>query len=66
MPEVTADLRRWYGVELRVTDTTLLDRHFTGSFSTESPQRVLEVIALALGAQLQRRGDTALFAEREP
>jgi len=56
--ELAADLRRWYGVELRVTDTALLKRHFTGSFAAESSARVMDVIALALGARADRRGDT--------
>ena len=62
--EVAADLRRWYGVELVVADTSLRERHFTGSFSAESPDRVLEIIALALGARVQRTGDTAIFLRR--
>jgi transmembrane sensor len=57
--ELSADLRRWYGVELRVTDSSLLNRHFTGSFGKEPANRVLDVIALALGAHVDRRGDTA-------
>ncbi|HMC54736.1 MAG TPA: FecR domain-containing protein [Gemmatimonadaceae bacterium] len=56
--EVSADLKRWYGVELRVTDSALLRRHFTGSFSSESTNRVLDVLALALGARAERHGDT--------
>ncbi|HEY8174778.1 MAG TPA: FecR domain-containing protein, partial [Gemmatimonadaceae bacterium] len=59
--ELAADLRRWYGVELRVTDTALLRRHFTGSFAREPANRVLDVIALALGAHVERRGDTAFI-----
>jgi len=59
--ELVADLRRWYGVELRVSpkDSALLKRHFTGSFASESSSQVLDVIALALGARLERQGDTA-------
>ncbi|HEX7938427.1 MAG TPA: FecR domain-containing protein [Gemmatimonadaceae bacterium] len=59
--ELGADLRRWYGVELRVTDSAILKRHFTGSFANESPARVLDVIALALGARVDRRGDTVFI-----
>jgi transmembrane sensor len=59
MGELAADLRRWYGVELRVSDSALARKHFTGSFVTETPDRVLEAIALALGARVQRRADTA-------
>jgi transmembrane sensor len=59
LAEVTADLRRWYGVELRVSDSTLARRHFTGEFSGDPADRVLTVLALALGARVERRGDTA-------
>lgn len=58
MATARADLQRWYGVELRVMDSSLLRRHFTGSFSGEPVDRVADVIALALGARAERRGDT--------
>lgn len=58
MSEVRADLMRWYGVELRVTDPSLQRRHFTGAFSGEPVGRVADVIALALGARAERRADT--------
>jgi len=39
----------------------LLRRHLTASFAGEPPQQVLSVIALALGAAIERRGgDTAV------
>ena len=59
--EVRADLRRWYGVELLVLDSALLTRHITASFRGEPVSEVLDVIALALGATVTRRGDTALL-----
>ena len=58
---VIADLRRWYGVEVRVADLALLQRRFTGTFTTEPRERVLDVIAMALPARVERRGDTAYF-----
>ena len=58
---VIADLRRWYGVEVRVADTALLQRRFTGMFTTEPRERVLDVIAMTLPARVERRGDTAYF-----
>ncbi|HJQ19432.1 MAG TPA: FecR domain-containing protein [Gemmatimonadaceae bacterium] len=64
MQDVAADLKRWYGVEVRVTDTALLRRHFTGAFTNESAARVLDVLGLALGARVERRGDTAYFRGR--
>jgi transmembrane sensor len=60
--ELTADLRRWYGVELSVTDSVLAGRHFTGPFLEGEPRtRVLEAIAIAFGARVEWRGDTAIF-----
>jgi transmembrane sensor len=61
MRQLGEDLRRWYGVELRVTDTALQRRHFTGSFSGEPVSRVGDVIALALGARAERHGDTLVI-----
>ena len=58
--EVAASLRRWYGIELRVADESLASRHLTATFSGEPPQRVLEVIRLVLGADIERRGDTVI------
>jgi transmembrane sensor len=60
LAEVVASLRRWYGIELRVADTSLGSRHLTATFSSEPPDRVLEVIRLVLGADIERRGDTAI------
>ncbi len=62
--EVAEDLRRWYGVELRVTDSALLARHFTGTFVAEPRDRVVDVIALALGARVERRGDTTYLTPK--
>lgn len=64
MATMRADLQRWYGVELRVMDTALLRRHFTGSFSGEPVDRIGDVIALALGARADRRGDTLYIRAR--
>jgi transmembrane sensor len=61
---VRADLRRWYGVDLRIDDPALASRHLTASFTGEPVQRVLDVIGLALGAKIQRHGDTAVVRAR--
>jgi transmembrane sensor len=60
LAEVSGDLRRWYGVELRVEDSTLASRHLTMTFSGDPLERVLRVIGLGLGAEIQRHGDTAV------
>lgn len=58
--EIVSSMRKWYGIELKVPDRTLASRHITASFAGESPERVLEVIRLALGAEMERHGDTAV------
>jgi transmembrane sensor len=57
--QVGAELYRWYGVRLRVADSTLSNLHLTASFSGESVDRVLNVIALSLGAHIERQGNVA-------
>lgn len=64
LPSVAAELRRWYGIELQITDPTLAGRHLTASFAGEPVPAVLSVIGLALGAQIERRGDTAVVRTR--
>jgi transmembrane sensor len=56
---VGAELYRWYGVRLRVADSSLAGLHLTASFSGESVDRVLNVIALSLGARVERQGNVA-------
>jgi transmembrane sensor len=60
---VRADLRRWYGIELDITDSRVAGRHLTAAFAGEPAQQVLDVIALALGVTIERRGggDTAVI-----
>ena len=53
---VIADLRRWYGIELKV-DRTLASRRLTATFTNEPVDEVVRVIALALGATATRDGD---------
>lgn len=61
LAQVRADLRRWYGIELQVTEPSIADKHVTTTFDGESPQRVLEVLGLILGADIDRHGDTAVL-----
>jgi transmembrane sensor len=63
--EVAAAVRRWYGVELRIADPALAGRHLTTSFASDSRERVLHVIALALGARVELRGDTATLTSSD-
>jgi transmembrane sensor len=59
--QVGAELYRWYGVRLRVADSSLANLHLTASFAGEPIDRVLEVIALSLGARVERQGNVAIL-----
>lgn len=67
LSNVIAAIRRTYGVDVHVADTSLLGRHVTATFNGESADKVLEIIGLALGARVQRSGDSAMvYSARAP
>jgi len=61
LAEVRADLRRWYGLDLRITDDVLEARTLTASFRGEQAADVIRLIALALGAEAVTQGDTVFL-----
>lgn len=62
LARVIADLKRWYGVTLIVSDSGLAQRHLTASFAGESAGDVLRVVAAALGGELRQSADTAYIS----
>ncbi len=63
---VGAELYRWYGVRLKVADSSLANLHLTASFSGEPVDRVLNVIGLSLGARIERQGNVAILYRASP
>jgi transmembrane sensor len=61
MYKVRAALRRWYGVELLSADPVIATRHLTASFEHETRSQILDIIAMALGAAFDVRGDTVIL-----
>ena len=59
--ELQADLRRWYGVELRFGDAALAKRTMNIPFHADSAADVIKVIALALGVDVVQHGDTVIL-----
>ena len=57
---VRAELRRWYGIDLQM-DSSFASQHLSMTFDGEPADRVLEVIALSLGAEVTRQGTTAII-----
>jgi transmembrane sensor len=62
---VRAELRRWYGIDL-VIDSSFASRHLSMTVEGETPDQVLQVIALSLGARVERQGTTAIITPASP
>jgi transmembrane sensor len=61
LSRVAAEIHRWYGVRLHVSDPSLLSQHVTTTVYTNQPvDQVLHVIELLLGAKIERQGDSAV------
>ena len=55
---VAGELRRWYGVKLLVTDSTLANRRVTATFQDASADELGRVLAAVLATKVTRDGDT--------
>ena len=55
---VVGELRRWYGVKLVVTDSTLAGRRVTATFQDATADEVGRVLAAMLATTVTRSGDT--------
>src|SRR5262249_46967758 len=64
LDEVARDLSRWYDLDVRITDTTLAERLFSGSYTTESPDAVLALITAATHAHFVRHGRLVTISPR--
>lgn len=58
VPFVAAELARWYGLSLRVTDSTLRTRRLTATFEQTPREELARVLAAALGGSARLAGDT--------
>jgi transmembrane sensor len=59
LARVAEEFRRWYGLELRLADSSLSGRHITTTFERETAREALDVLGLVLGVRIEQRGDTA-------
>jgi transmembrane sensor len=68
LPLVVAleELERWYDVELEVTDAALGARPVSASLRGEPIEQVLESLALAMGARIERSGRVYRVAPDAP
>ena len=61
MSAVAADVKRWYGIDLTIADPSISSKHLTAAFAGESADQALRMIGLALGATIERHGNTAVL-----
>ncbi len=59
LSEVAAEVKRWYGIELRFDDAALAQGHLTHTAMAGEPvENLLNIIAQTRGARWEKRGDT--------
>lgn len=63
---VAQELRRWYGVDLIVTDRTIASRRLTATFDNAAADDVGRVLAAVLGGSVVRTGDTLRLGAAQP
>ncbi|MCC6930236.1 MAG: FecR domain-containing protein [Gemmatimonadaceae bacterium] len=61
LADVARDLERWYGVQVRVTDAAIADKHLTVTFERETLDEVLRIIGMSLDVRYTRTGAQVQF-----
>jgi ferric-dicitrate binding protein FerR (iron transport regulator) len=65
LAEAIVELERWYDVDFRITDATLLRQHLDVEFSGQPIDEVLSVVGRILDVRLVRRGQVVELAATE-
>lgn len=67
LAEVAAELSRWYGVPITVSDAALGRRRVTATFDTsQEVDDVLQVLAATVGARVRRSGGGVVLSPARP
>jgi transmembrane sensor len=61
LPEVVAELSRWYNLDIRLGDPQLASRTLTASFDDDPPAAVLVALEGALGVRATRMGRVVML-----
>jgi transmembrane sensor len=64
LPEVLRTVGRWYDLDIRVTDARLAHRLVTAEFSAQSPAEIIDALALATEAIVERDGRVVTLKSR--
>jgi transmembrane sensor len=62
LTRVAAEIERWYGVKVRITDSAMAAQHVTTSFEGDTVDQALKILELTIGAKIERRGDSAVVS----
>jgi transmembrane sensor len=66
LSEVARDLERWYDIDIAFDDSTLAGAPLTASFTSQSADQALAIVAGALGARFTRDGRAVRFMTTSP
>jgi transmembrane sensor len=58
LPQVVAELHRWYDVDIQVADSNIAARQLTASFHARSITEILDFMTLAMELRYERHGRT--------
>jgi transmembrane sensor len=61
LPEVLRSIGRWYDLDVRAQDPALTARLVTAEFSTQSPSQMIDALALAASATVERQGRVVIL-----
>lgn len=64
LPEVLSTIGRWYDVDVRVPETALATRLVTAQFSTQAPNEMIDALAIAVDARIERKGRVVTLRAR--
>jgi ferric-dicitrate binding protein FerR (iron transport regulator) len=56
LPEVLRTIARWYDLDVRVPDPQLARRLVTADFVRQSPEEMIDALAVAMDATVERSG----------
>ena len=56
VPEAVAELARWFDLDVRIADSSLVRRRVTATLRDQPLPDILELFAMGLGARIERSG----------
>jgi len=62
--DVILTLARWYDLDIRLADSSLAERPFTGTFRNKPAEQVLDLLALSLNLEVRYSGRLVILAPR--